>query len=146
MMSCVAAVVCVIPQAIWGVVMRSVVLTLRMHRFEVFLSVVLLGLLAVDFFLRGFGPRSASPFAQISKKLIGFLKLKPQPIALAPKQFAARIGFFLSSLALVFYLFDWATTGIFTAATILGFAVLEGFLGICVACIFYPFVVRWQER
>lgn len=106
----------------------------------------LLGLLAADFFWRGFGPRKWSPLAKISGWLAAKIQAPARPIDLAPKQFAARIGFFLTTAAAVFYLVGWSSAGFWTAATVGFFAALEGVFGFCVACVFYPFVFRWQEK
>lgn len=116
------------------------------------LGLVLLGtpfrwltfLLAVDFGIRGFGNSRYSLITQITKPLVEVLNLPPRPINLAPKQFAARIGFTLSSLAAISFLAGWAVVGFFITSVILVFAFLEGGLGFCVACLLYPFVVRLQ--
>lgn len=104
----------------------------------------LVALLVVDFFLRGFGPRKYSPLAQISRQLVAALSLKPQITNLAPKQFAARIGFLLSALAGVFFLAGLTTAGLVVSGVILVFALLEGVAGICVACLIYPYALRLQ--
>ncbi len=104
----------------------------------------LLGLLAFDFYLRGFGSRQFSPYGQASKRLVSSLGLQPRPTNLAPKQFAARIGFALSALALLFLLIGWPASAATTAIVILVFALLEGLAGICVACLLYPYLLHWQ--
>lgn len=105
----------------------------------------LVGLLALDFFLRGFGPRQFSPYALASKRLVSGLELQPKPTNLAPKQLAARIGFLLSALAALFFLIAWPVTGASVTILILAFALLEGLAGICVACLLYPYLLHWQR-
>lgn len=105
----------------------------------------LVGLVAADFFIRGFGQSTYSPVAQLSKWLINSLNLAPTPIDLAPKQFAARIGFVLSALAVLFFLVNLQAVAFLIVGIILAFALAEGILGFCVACLIYPYVLRIQE-
>lgn len=108
-------------------------------------AIWLVGLLSLDFFIRGFVGSAYSPIAQLSKGIVRTLGLKPQTVNLAPKQFAARIGFLLSALAGLFFLLGLSTLGIAVAGIILVFAFAEGALGFCVACLIYPYVLRLQE-
>jgi hypothetical protein len=104
----------------------------------------LIALVAADFAIRGFRNPSYSPLVQINKPLVEALGWQPRLINLAPKQFAARIGFVLSTLAAISFLAGWSAAGFGFASIVLFFAFLEGAFGFCVACLLYPFVVRLQ--
>lgn len=104
----------------------------------------LISLVAADFAIRGFGNAFYSPLVQINKPLTEALRWQPRLINLAPKQFAARIGFILSALSAIFFLAGWSLTGSGLASIVLFFALLEGAFGFCVACLLYPFVIRLQ--
>jgi hypothetical protein len=105
-------------------------------------NIIPLGFLAADFFLRAFELSRFSPLAVTSGRLVSYLNLNKQIINAGPKIFAARIGFSLSSLAVVSFLLNFHA-GSFALAGILGvFSFLEGAFGICVACEIYPFLYR----
>lgn len=104
----------------------------------------LTALVALDFAIRGFGNPAFSPLVLINKPLVETLGWKPRLINLAPKQFAARIGFLLTALAALSFLAGFSVAGWCFTSIVLFFAFLEGAFGFCVACLLYPYAVRLQ--
>ena len=100
-------------------------------------------LFVFDFWVRGYAQPGWSPLRGLARQIsTDWLEISPVLIPEAPKRFAARIGLFLSVLALGFGLIG--SLGV--ASTIVGilafFSALEGFFGICVGCYVYTFLVR----
>lgn len=103
--------------------------------------------LMVDFFMRGFGNTQLSPLARLSIFISQRLHLKSSMIDKAPKIFAARLGFVLSTFILVLHLLT-SGTGMFVLAGGLAlFAALECVFNICVGCYIYSWlVIPWLNR
>jgi hypothetical protein len=109
-------------------------------------SIIPITFLVADFFLRSFYLSQYSPLAVTSRGIVNILKLNTSFINAGPKVFAARIGLFLSAVILLTYMFK-LTVPAFAFAGILGlFSLLEGVLGICVACEIYPILYRLLFR
>jgi len=98
--------------------------------------------LAFDFALRSFGLRTYSVLRFFSRAWLDLFSIAPKPENIAPKRFAARIGFVFSvALAITSWLglihVALGITGIF------GFcAALESFLGFCVGCKVYSLLLQ----
>lgn len=101
----------------------------------------LLLLLIADFFIRGFTKTSFSPLGTASRFIAQSLKLSSKNIDKAPKIFAARLGFVMTLIMTLFFLFNFHTVGLFIAGMLIFFASLEFVFGICVGCIIYSWVV-----
>jgi len=98
--------------------------------------------LAFDFALRSFGLRTYSVLRFFSRAWLNLFSIAPKPENIAPKRFAARIGFVFSiALALTAW-FDLhhaalAISGVFGVC-----AVLESLLGFCVGCKVYSLLLQ----
>jgi uncharacterized membrane protein (DUF373 family) len=102
--------------------------------------------LVVDFFLRASEFSRYSITANLSKGVARILDLDKKAINAGPKIFAARIGFFLSSLILITAVLKLYLP-VYLLSGILGlFSFLESAFGICVACEIYPFVFRFLYK
>lgn len=102
----------------------------------------IMGLLAIDFFIRGFMNPKWSILSRISGRF--FAKVLPfghKLIFFPPKQFAARVGFGFSIVAAGLMFSGYLTAGILVAVTLVVFASLECFLNICMGCIVYDAVI-----
>lgn len=98
--------------------------------------------LAADFLLRALGYRTYSPLATIARTVSNALKLAPQPVNAAPKQFAAKIGVGFALTAAVLAFLGLTLPAQLVAAGLLGAASLEAFLGYCVGCKIYSLLPR----
>ncbi|MFT3738250.1 MAG: DUF4395 domain-containing protein [Breznakibacter sp.] len=104
-------------------------------------SYLLIVLLSVDFYLRGFNLENYSPLTFLSKKTSGLLDATGRPIDKAPKLFAARLGF-VFTLAIVSAGFSGLSNfALILSIGLMGFALLEGVFGLCVGCVIYSWLV-----
>ena len=97
--------------------------------------------LVLDFAARTFGSGKWSVLKILSVKFSGVLKLPARMTDLAPKKFAAGMGFAFCMVISAAFL-----SGLFNAAFVLtliltGFALLESLFAICVGCYIY---ILWQ--
>jgi Domain of unknown function (DUF4395) len=96
--------------------------------------------LAIDYGLRASIRWQHSPLSWLAAHLVRGLRLPDRPIDRAPKLFAARIGMLLllasSILALVH-----PPSGLVIGLVLMGFALLEFVLNICVGCLIYRYVM-----
>lgn len=107
----------------------------------VFNSLLFFLLLAADFYIRAFTKSRFSPISFISHSMVNALNLNKKNIDKAPKIFAARLGFLMTSTILVLYFFQLNTAAIVVGAILVFFASLEFALAICVGCIIYTYLV-----
>ncbi len=108
--------------------------------------VMLLVLLAADFFVRGFVHPRYSPVALFSRQVLRILQVEPVRVDAGPKRFAARIGFFMTGAAVVLAVAH-AEAAAAVLVGMLGFcAALEAFVGYCVGCTLYSLLHRFVLR
>ena len=99
-------------------------------------------ILVIDFFLRAFSFGKYSPLHIWSGLVIKKLKMGNKPIDQAPKRFAAGIGFALSLLAVILYIFQFSQTLFILAIIFAAFAMLESFFSFCAGCYVYSFLLK----
>lgn len=102
-------------------------------------SAALLGLLAIDFGIRGFLAGAPSPVLAFAR-MIARTRFTPRPVDAAPKRFAARVGMVFAVSSAGLYLIGATTAGFAVAAILLGCAALESALGFCVGCRVYALI------
>lgn len=102
--------------------------------------------MVIDFFIRGFLPLNYSPASFLSRNLLNSLKSKPKLVNAGPKIFAAKVGFFMSALILLFYLTPSHIGCYILAGLIAVCAFLEAFLGYCVGCQLYLILHNIKPR
>jgi len=106
-------------------------------------NVLFVVFLIFDFYFRATDYSKLSLIAGISKKVAKIFALNKVIINVGPKIFAARVGMVLSALIVLSFLinFKWMAMGL---TAILGvFSFLESFLGLCVACMLYPYIYKY---
>ncbi len=99
-------------------------------------------LLGGDFLLRALGYRQCSPLANLARLLARALRLEPQAVNAAPKQFAAGIGVAFSLMAGTLALLNLELGARLVAGGLLGAASLEALFGYCVGCRIYSLIPR----
>ena len=104
-------------------------------------SVIFPALLAVDFFVRAFTKLKYSPLSWLSHLFVNSIGTNPIWIDKAPKVFAARIGFLLTSITAVSALVGLPMVAVVAGVTLVGFAFLECGLNFCAGCWVYTYVV-----
>ncbi len=107
----------------------------------VFNSVLFPVFLMADFFIRAFTKQKFSPLGYSSYLLVNAFGLEVKRIDKAPKIFAARLGFLMSLIISVLFLFDLYVASMVVAGILAFFASLEFAFGICVGCIIYTYFV-----
>lgn len=100
--------------------------------------------MAADFALRSFNLGRWSPLFRLSCLVSYTLKLKGKPVYLPAKRFAARIGFVLSVLVLVFALL-YTPLAMALSIVLAFFAALESLAGFCAGCYLYTFIRRFAS-
>ncbi|TCD11093.1 DUF4395 domain-containing protein [Pedobacter frigidisoli] len=96
--------------------------------------------LTIDFALRAFTSGKFSLLKIIAIKISKALNLKPKMTDLAPKKFAATMGFVFCLLITATFIFNFFTAALILTSIMIIFALLESLLGICVGCYVYTFL------
>lgn len=97
-------------------------------------------LVAIDFATRAFYNAKFSFFKKISTGVNRLVGTKEVLIDSGPKEFAAKIGFFLSTLIVLLFLVGFLKVALIISIILATFSFLEGVFGFCVACKIYPFL------
>lgn len=103
--------------------------------------VIFPALLAVDFIIRAFTKLKYSPLSWLSHLFVQSIGTRPIWIDKAPKVFAARIGFLLTSITAVSALVGLPMVAVVAGVTLVGFAFLECGLNFCAGCWVYAYIV-----
>jgi len=104
-------------------------------------NVLLALFLAFDFFTRGFGIGNISVLALTGQGLRDYIPFRSKTIDKAPKIFAARVGFVLSAVALIFLISNLVLAAQITLVILAFFAFLEWAVGFCMGCYIYSWIV-----
>ena len=104
-------------------------------------STFLFVFLMADFFIRAFTEIKFSPINYISYYLSNALNLPVRLIDKAPKIFAARLGFLMTTVIAGLFIFGFKVASIVVAVTLIFFASLEFIFAICVGCLIYTYFV-----
>ena len=105
----------------------------------------MIGVLFIDFLIRGFLNPAYSPFSTISKTLVRIFRIRPAMVNAGPKEFTAKIGFVFCCLVAGFHLADFRTTSLTLASIFTACAALEALFRICIACKIYPYVCKLKS-
>ena len=97
-------------------------------------------ILVIDFFIRGFLNTSYSFYSAISKTILRIFKIKPIMVNAGPKIFAAKIGFIFCCIIAVSYFLNFHKTSLIIGSIFVFFAALEAIFRFCLACKVYPFI------
>ncbi len=105
-------------------------------------NILVLAVLAVDFFIRGFKNPAHSYYAIVSKKILSGFQIKPSMVNAGPKIFAAKIGFIFCCLLAVTHLLGFSAISAVLALIFTFFAALEAIFRFCIACKIYPLIYK----
>jgi hypothetical protein len=108
----------------------------------IFINPFIIALLAFDFFNRGFSKKPISFVNSISGKVVAAFDLSYKKENKAPKQFAAKIGFFMTLLALLCYSLGFNTVFLSVVAVLILFSFLESAFSFCAGCVVYTILVK----
>ena len=104
-------------------------------------SVFLLAFLMADFFIRAFTEIKFSPISYASYNVSNVLSLSVKMIDKAPKIFAARLGFLMTTVIAVLFILHLQILSMIVAGILIFFATLEFVFAICVGCMIYSYVI-----
>lgn len=102
---------------------------------------IFLFVLLFDFFIRAFTKGRYSPVCLVSRFLLKLLRLDEIKIDKAPKIFAARMGFMMTSAITLLFILNLSLPAMIIAGVLVFFATLEFALGVCVGCYIYTYMV-----
>ena len=98
--------------------------------------------LTLDFATRAFTSGKFSLLKFLALKIANGLSIANKPTDLAPKKFAATLGFVFCTVIGVCYLFNLLYAAIALTIVLITFAILESVFAICVGCYVYSI---WQS-
>lgn len=104
-------------------------------------SVFLFIFLMADFFIRAFTEMKFSPISYVSHYLSHALNLPVKMIDKAPKVFAARLGFLMTTVIAGLFILGFNLASIIVGSMLIFFASLEFFFAICVGCMIYTYLI-----
>lgn len=104
-------------------------------------STVIFVFLMTDFFVRAFTEARFSPISVISKAMSNTINLPTKMIDKAPKIFAARLGFIMTTAITGLFVFDLKAASIVVSSVLIFFATLEVVFALCVGCLIYTYLV-----
>ncbi|QNR85568.1 DUF4395 domain-containing protein [Pedobacter riviphilus] len=102
--------------------------------------------LLFDFALRAFTTGKFSVLKFIAIKISDGLSLSPKMKDLAPKKFAATLGFAFCLLITAVFLFDFYNATLIFTSIMIVFALLESLFAICVGCYIYSFLQIFTKK
>ena len=104
-------------------------------------SVFLFAFLMADFYIRAFTEIKFSPISFVSHYLSNAFNLSVKLIDKAPKIFAARLGFMMTTVIVFLFILNLTTAAMIVAGILIFFAGLEFVFAICVGCMIYTYLV-----
>jgi hypothetical protein len=107
----------------------------------VFNTIFLLAFLMADFFIRAFAEMKFSPISFVSHYLSNTLNLPVKMIDKAPKVFAARLGFLMTTVIAVLFILELQLASVIVAGILIFFAGLEFSFAICIGCTIYTYLI-----
>lgn len=97
--------------------------------------------LMADFFIRGFTEMKFSPIGWVSHSMSNALNLSVKMIDKAPKIFAARLGFLMTSLIAGLFILQFTLAAMVVAGILVFFAAMELVFAVCVGCMIYTYLI-----
>ena len=98
-------------------------------------------LLLADFYIRVFSKLKNSPLGYLSKTLVNVLGIAGKKIDKAPKIFAARLGFVMTLLMAILFIFGQTTGAKVVGIVLVLFAFLEFAFAFCMGCYIYTYII-----
>ena len=92
---------------------------------------------SIDFFIRIFFGVKYSPICIFIRYILNIGNFKTEMVNAGPKKFAAKIGFLITVLMSISYIFNFTTTSLIIAHISIIAVGAEAVFGYCVACKIY---------
>jgi hypothetical protein len=107
----------------------------------VFNSIFLFVFLMADFFIRAFTEINFSPLNYASHYLSNAFNFPVRMIDKAPKIFAARLGFIMTTSIAALFILNLKLAAIVVSSVLIFFASLEFLFALCVGCMIYSYLI-----
>jgi len=104
-------------------------------------SVFLFVFLMADFFIRGFTSIRFSPINYASHSLSNAFNFLVKMLDKAPKVFAARLGFLMTTVIASLYILNLKLAAIIVSGVLIFFASLEFLFALCIGCLIYTYLI-----
>jgi len=104
-------------------------------------SVFLFVFMMADFFIRAFTQLKFSPLSYVSYYLNNVFNFQVRMIDRAPKIFAARLGFLMTTAITGLFILNLKLAAIVIAGILIFFASLEFLFAICAGCMIYTYLI-----
>ena len=101
-------------------------------------------ILACDFGMRAFRKGNYSPLKYLATKISRLFHLKQKPADLAPKKFAALLGYAFTVTIFVLQIFNGLTATYIIGSVLILCAFLESIFSVCIGCIMYAQLQRFK--
>ncbi|KLT67515.1 DUF4395 domain-containing protein [Pedobacter sp. BMA] len=101
--------------------------------------------LIFDFGVRAFSVGKYSLLKFIAAKTARFLNLTPKMTDLAPKKFAATMGFVFCLMITATFIFDFPVAALILTSVMTFFALLESLFAVCVGCHIYTLTQLFKK-
>ncbi|CAH0154520.1 hypothetical protein SRABI27_00618 [Pedobacter sp. Bi27] len=102
--------------------------------------------LLFDFAVRAFTSGKFSLLKFMAVKVSNAFSLSPKMKDLAPKKFAATLGFGFCLLITAVFLFDFYNAALIFTSIMIVFALLESLFAVCVGCYIYSFLQIFAKK
>lgn len=112
-----------------------------MVAFTVTLNPVYISIVAIDYCIRAFLNNKLSPIRFLAVIIRKLIKVPPKYIDLAPKLFAARLGFILSLAAFILSVTNNALSAMGMTYFLMALSTLDSVFNFCLGCFIYNYFV-----
>lgn len=102
---------------------------------------VFLSIVVIDYLIRASFNVKLSPMRFLARFIRGLIKLEPKYIDLAPKVFAARLGFVFALSALIAFVAGFNLLSIGIAIFLMTLSTLDSVFDFCLGCFVYHYLV-----
>lgn len=114
---------------------------LLMLAFIVTLHPVYISIVVVDYFIRAFLKNKFSPVRFIAGFMRKVIKVQPKYVDLAPKLFAARLGFIFSFIAFILFITNNNLAAVGVTTFLMMLSILDSVFNFCLGCLVYNYFV-----
>ena len=105
------------------------------------LQPIFIYLVAFDYFIRAWMDAKYSPLRWLALTIVNSLNLQKNPIDLAQKIFASRLGFLCAFASSILISINYPTAAVGVAALLMVLSVMDSVFNFCVGCLIYNYIV-----
>ena len=102
---------------------------------------VIIGFVALDYFIRAVLKVEYSPIRFLAYHVVSILRLKKKPIGLAQKIFASRLGFLCALTSTILMFLGFSVAAMWIALILVLLSTLDSVFNFCVGCLIYNYLI-----